>query len=158
MSKIEIDLENLSTLEREIKLLESRKGSLVSEIETLTKEAASLMDKAIKEVAAMKQSAESEAQEVVNRAKATLKESEAKLSTVLSREKDSEAIAQLQKSLDDRQKFLAEESKKNEVWAVSLGDKEKKAQLLIEQYTQKLREIGETPRVEKPKEEAKKKK
>ena len=56
MGKIEVDLQNLSALEVEIKLREGRKMTLQSELESISAEINSMQDRSNKEIALAKQS------------------------------------------------------------------------------------------------------
>ncbi|MDI6732323.1 MAG: hypothetical protein QME16_00120 [Planctomycetota bacterium] len=158
MSKIEVDLQNLSTLDAEIKLKESRKIALNAELETLAKEIISAQDRANKEIAQMKQSCDDECQEKIVKVNKLLKEAQAKLALVEQREKDSEAIREQMAKLQETGKSISDMQKSADKVIATASEKEHKASLLIEQYTKKLEELSEKPKEEKPKEEKPKKK
>lgn len=142
MSKIEVDLQNLSALEVEIKLREGRKISLQSELESLAKELNTQRDETNKEIARLKQQCETECQVKAVEADKLLKEAENKLKTIQQRERDSEIINEQIKQLDEKSKAVAETQREAE-GAISLAtEREHKANLLIEQYTDRLNEIG----------------
>jgi len=160
MSKIEVDLQKLSTLEVEINLMEKRKLVLQTDLESLTKEVNSLKDKTNKEIAQQKQQNDAECQEKINEANKVLKDTKEKFKIAEQREKDSEAINEQIKKLNEKQSAVADSEKQAQT-ALSLAtEKEHNANLLIEQYTKKLDEIGGVAKekVEEKKEEKKSKK
>jgi hypothetical protein len=154
MSKVEIDLQNLSTLDAEIRIKENRKIALQSELESLAKEISTSQDKNNKEIAQAKQLCEIECREKINEANRILKSAEEKLKAVSQREKDSEAISEQMKQLEEKSRGIAEAQKIAEKSLSSATEKEHKADLLIEQYTKRLNELGgvkEETKEEKPK-------
>ena len=142
MSKIELDLQNLSTLDAEIKIRENRKISLQAELESLMRELSILQDKSGKEIALAKQQCENECQEKINEANGLLKEAKKKLALAEQREKDSDAINEQVRQLDIKSKSTAEAQKTADNALSIATEREHKANLLIEQYTKKLNEIG----------------
>lgn len=142
MSKVEIDLQNLSTLDAEIKIRENRKIALQSELEGLAKEINTLQDKCNKEIARAKQDCDIACQEKTNEADKVLKEAKQKLEAAAQREKDSEAIAEQMSQLEERNKQISQEQKDADNTMALATEKEHKANLLIEQYTKRLNEIG----------------
>ncbi len=141
MTKIEIDLNKLSTLQQEITLFENRKNTLEIKIETLNRECGILKDITEKEIAQKVQDCDIACQEKIVKADSLLKVSEIKLKAINIREEESLVIEQMQKSLDEKIKLLSEKEKEINELRKSLADKEKKAELLIEQYTKKLEEL-----------------
>jgi len=154
MGKIEIDLQNLSALEVEIKLRESRKMTLQSELEKVSAEINSMQDRNNKEIALAKQQCEDECQEKVVKAANILREAEQKLKTAEQRERDSAVIEGQMKRLDEKNKASAETQKSADNALALALEKAHKADLLIEQYTKRLDELGE--KKEGKKEEKKK--
>ena len=154
MGKIEIDLQNLSALEVEIKLRESRKMTLQSELEKVSAEINSMQDRNNKEIALAKQQCEDECQEKVVKAANILREAEQKLKTAEQRERDSAVIEGQMKRLDEKNKASAEAQKSADNALALALEKAHKADLLIEQYTKRLDELGE--KKEGKKEEKKK--
>ena len=150
MSEIKVDLEKLATLEKELEILGSKVSAKAGELEILTRECDTLRSNAEKEATQIKQQAQGEAQEIINKANALFTEAQEKLTTVQKREEESKAIELLQKNLSDSQKAVEEQRISNNAMRISLGDKERKAELLIEQYEKKLLELGETPVTQKP--------
>jgi len=142
MSKIEIDLQKMSTLEQEIELLEKKKKTLESDLEVLSRECNSIKDSANKEVAQLKQSCESECQEKNVKADAILKKAESSLASAVKREVDSLVIEKQIKELDKKSKEFKETEKQLEVIKISCIEREKKADLLIKQYEKKLDELN----------------
>ena len=150
MSEIKVDLEKLATLEKELEILGSKVSAKAGELEILTRKCDTLRSNAEKEATQIKQQAQGEAQEIINKANALFTEAQEKLTTVQKREEESKAIELLQKNLSDSQKAVEEQRISNDTMKASLGDKERKAELLIEQYEKKLLELGETPVTQKP--------
>jgi len=154
MDKIEIDLRNLSALEVEIKLRESRKMTLQAELERISAEANFVKDKSNKEIALAKQQCEAECQEKIVKAANILKEAGQKLKTAEQRERDSAVIEGQMKRLDEKNKASTETQKSADSALALALEREHKANLLIEQYTKRLDELGE--KKENKKEEKKK--
>ena len=154
MGKIEIDLQNLSALEVEIKLRESRKMTLQSELEKVSAEINSMQDRNNKEIALAKQQCEDECQGKAVKAANILREAEQKLKTAEQRERDSAVIEGQMKRLDEKNKASAEAQKSADNALALALEKAHKADLLIEQYTKRLDELGE--KKEGKKEEKKK--
>lgn len=140
MSKM-VDLEKLSALETEIDLLEKRKLSLQYEIENLTKECNELKDKTEKELAQKRHLCDVECREKVNEANKLLKEAEAKLKTAVKRDEDLKVIEQQIEELNKKQKAFADTQKETEAFKVSCLDREKRAELIIQQFEQKIKDL-----------------
>ena len=136
-----VDLEKLSTLETEIKLLEGRISAKRGELENITKECNSLKDKTNKEIAQQKQLCDIECQEKTVKTDKLLKDTENKLKTIETREQDTKVIEGQIKELDKKTKAFGDTKKETEALRVSCIDREKKADLIIEQYSKKLTEL-----------------
>lgn len=138
-----VDLEKLSALETEIKIIEGRISTKQSELENIIKECNILKDNTNKEIARQRQQCDIECQEKVVEANKLLKSVEAKLKTVEKREEDSKVIEGQIKKLDEKSKAFKDTEKEVEALKISCLEKEKKAELLIGQYEKKLIELEE---------------
>lgn len=144
-----VDLEKLSTLETEIKLLEGKISVKQSDLENITRECNVLQDKTNKEIAQQKQQCDIECQGKINEANRILKNAESKLKTAEKRKEESEVIEEQVKNLTEKQKAFEDTQKELDRLRSSYSEKEKKAELLIEQYEKKLKELEEASKNKK---------
>jgi len=142
MATIEVDLQKLSVLDQEIIILERKKKSLENELERLANECNRIKDMANKEIAQQKQLCESECQEKLNKAGALLEDVNKKLSTADKRIGESLVIEKQIKELDKKTKEFKEREKQIELAQISCAEREKKADLIIEQYKKKIDELN----------------
>lgn len=141
MGEIKVDLEKLSILDQEIGIMESKKKSLESDLENLTKECNTMKDLASKEIAQSKQQNDAECQEKQVIADSILKEAKSKLATAEVRLEESLTIDKQIKELDKKTKLFKETEKQLEEAKIQCAERENKANLLIEQYKKKLDEL-----------------
>ena len=133
----------LKNVNKKIQELESRKSSLESEIDKKREELTRMVQNIDKEIDQKIQKVGAEAQEHITRANKLLKEAETKLKTAEQRERDSAVIEGQMKRLDEKNKASAEAQKSADNALALALEKERKANLLIEQYTKRLDELGE---------------
>ena len=141
MSKLSEGISKL--IDEEIKVVESKKAVLLNDVEALNKKITDDKSSAEKEIARKIAQCEADCRERINEANSLLKEAREKLATATQREADSLAINQLIKKLEEKTKSLKDDEKSfANIKSVTL-EKEKKAELIIEQYNKKLAELSE---------------
>lgn len=140
MSKLADSIERL--VADEVKELEARKSNLTAEIEKLDKGCIKLKNDTEKEIAQKTTQCEAECNQKTTQANALLKEAQASLETAKKREEESLIIEKQIKELDKKAKSLKDYEKELETLKISYLEKEKKAQLTIEQYNKKIGELN----------------
>lgn len=141
MSKM-VDLEKLSSLQEELKILSGRKMSEETELEKIRNECISLKRETDKEIAQAKQKFEQEIQEKRVEIDKLEKSLNKRQEEIASRERESEAVEQEHEQLQKEKKDLQQEKKDLEAAKASCAEREHKADLLIEQYEEKLKELS----------------
>ncbi len=131
----------LMSVNAKIKELESKKSSLENEIDKKREELSKMVSEVNKEIDQKIQKASADAQEKIFKANKILGEAELKLKTANKREQDSLVIEKQTKELDKKIKAFDDTEKELETLKVSCLEKEKKANLIIEQYNAKIKDL-----------------
>lgn len=119
-----------------------QKERLTVEIERLQAECAKLKDGTAKEIAQIKAQCDLECRVAITQAKAYLKESVEKLETATMREAESLTIEVQIKKLDEKSEGLKEAQKEAESLKIASLQKQKEAEMIIEQYNRKLEDLA----------------
>lgn len=138
----------LKNLNKKIAELESQKSSLENEIDKKREELSKMIQEVNKEIDQKIQKASEGTQTKIFEANELLKKAELKLKTAEKRESESLVIEKQHEDLNKAIKDFDVTKKAVDGLRVSCLEKEKKAELLIEQYSKKLQELGEEPIVE----------
>lgn len=128
-------------VEGELRELKEKKSSLEADIVSLTAQSDKLKSDTDKEIAQKKAQCDIECNDNLNAANALLKEAKEKNDLADKRKEESAIIEKQVKDLEDKTKKLKDTEKELESIRASLLEKDKKAELLIEQYNKKLEDL-----------------